>query len=290
MQKKTVGIVAILIASILWAIEPIIAKLSYATSTFITTAAVRALIVAAIGFLYAQITNKGNITVLKKEGYTIIVIALVASIFSDLLYFYALKTLPVVNVTLLSHLQPIFIVMIGYFILKEDKLTTYDYIGIIIMIFSAFLVTTRNLTNLFSLKLGTVADLLIIMATIAWALTTILARKYLSSVNAGVIIFYRFLIAGMLLTAYLFITHSISPVNTYQIMLGFIIGIGMVLYYEGLKRLKAAQTSSLELSSTFFAALLGFFILGELVTIMQMVGILSLCIGVYFLSRKEYVP
>ena len=36
-----------------------------------------------------------------------------------------------------------------------------------------------------------------------------------------------------------------------------------------LKRIKAAQVSSLELSTPFFAAILGFFVLREFITIMQ---------------------
>lgn len=63
-----------------------------------------------------------------------------------------------------------------------------------------------------------------------------------------------------------------------------------MLYYEGLKRIKAAQASALELSTPFFAALLGFSILAEIVTFMQMLGIASLFVGIYFLSKKEGLP
>jgi len=59
------------------------------------------------------------------------------------------------------------------------------------------------------------------------------------------------------------------------------------MYYEGLKRIKAAQVSALELSTPFFAALLGFLILKELVTVMQISGIVLLVVGVFLLSRKE---
>ena len=62
---------------------------------------------------------------------------------------------------------------------------------------------------------------------------------------------------------------------------------GTLLYYEGLKRVKAAQAGALELSTPFFAAILGFLVLGELVTSMQIAGILILCIGVFLLSKKE---
>jgi drug/metabolite transporter (DMT)-like permease len=54
-----------------------------------------------------------------------------------------------------------------------------------------------------------------------------------------------------------------------------------------MKRIKAAQVSAMELSTPFFAALLGFMILGEVVTVMQISGMVLLFVGVCFLSKKE---
>jgi drug/metabolite transporter (DMT)-like permease len=63
--------------------------------------------------------------------------------------------------------------------------------------------------------------------------------------------------------------------------------VGSILYYESLKRIKAAQVSALELSTPFFAAFLGFLVLKESVTAMQILGIALLFAGVHFLSRRE---
>ena len=73
----------------------------------------------------------------------------------------------------------------------------------------------------------------------------------------------------------------------YSLIVGFVVGIGTVLYYEGLKRLKAAQVSALELTAPFFAAVIGFMILGETVTMFQFIGMILVLIGVWFISRHE---
>ena len=112
-------------------------------------------------------------------------------------------------------------------------------------------------------------------------------RKYLKDMNAGVITFYRFLIASIVFVIYLLLTSSVLFSNVYQILVGVIVGGGYILYYEGLKRIKAAQCSGIELSTPFFATLLGFFILGESVTVMQISGIFLLFVGIYFLSMRE---
>ena len=86
--------------------------------------------------------------------------------------------------------------------------------------------------------------------------------------------------------AYLVFTSNLGISSVYQILLGVIIGIGTIFYYEGLKRLKAAQVSGLELSTPLFAVFLAFFIFGEGVTIMQIFGIVLLFVGIYLLSKK----
>jgi drug/metabolite transporter (DMT)-like permease len=112
-------------------------------------------------------------------------------------------------------------------------------------------------------------------------------RKYARHLNAGVFTFYRFSIASIAFLIYLMAKSSLAISNVYQILVGIVVGVGTILYYEGLKRLKAAQVSALELSTPFFAAALGLLVLGERITTMQVSGIVLLFPGVYLLSKKE---
>ena len=287
MDNKKIGVIVILIASLMWALEPIFAKLAYNTSDYLQTSAIRAFVVTFVAAIYIVISNKSQFKVTKNHIPKLIYIGIVGTVIADLLFLYSLTKIQVVNAILIGHMQPIFIILISFFILKEDRLTKYDYIGILIMIIAGLLITTKTLTNLSMLKLGTVGDLFVLLATIAWATTAIVMRKYLKDVNAGVITFYRFSIASIVFIVYLQFTSSIILSNVYQFFVGVIVAVGTILYYEGLKRIKAAQVSALELSSPFFAVLLGFLVLGEIVTIMQLFGLFLLILGVYFLSKKE---
>jgi transporter family protein len=127
----------------------------------------------------------------------------------------------------------------------------------------------------------------VLLATVAWVTTTIAVRKYLRDLDAGVITFYRYIVASAVFVLYLSFHSSLVFSNIYQILVGITVGAGTIFYYEGLKRIKAAQVSALELMTPFFAALLGFCILGERVTAMQIAGMVLLFAGVCFLSRKE---
>jgi len=286
MDRKYEGIIAIMGASMMWAMEPVLAKLSYQNSDFVHTSAIRAFVVASIALLYMAI-KRANLRVPRKKLPVLVYLGIVGTLFADLLYFFAMTKIPVLNAVLIGHMQPIFIVLIGFLILREDKLTKFDYAGISLMMLSGLMVTTRTPGNLASLKFGSTGDLMVLAATIAWATAAIAVRKYIRDLHSSVITFYRFMIASIFFAIYLSFTSGIVIRNIYQIMVGIVVGIGTILYYEGLKRIKAAQVSALELSSPFFAAIFAFFILGELLTFMQIAGIFLLFSGIYYLSKKE---
>ncbi len=239
MDMKKTGVLAILGASLMWAIEPILAKLAYTNSDFLQTSAIRAIVAAVTALLYVLFTNKGNFKVTKKHLPKLVYIGIAGTIFADLLYFFALTKIPVINAVLIGHMQPIFIILIGFFLLKEEKLTKFDYLGILIMITAGVLVTTKTAGNLSDKKFGTMGDIYVVMATVAWATTAIVMRKYLKGLNAGVITFYRYTIASGVFVIYLLLTSSLVLSNIYQVLIGLIVCAGTILYYEGLKRMKA---------------------------------------------------
>lgn len=286
-HTKTAGVMAVLGASIMWALEPVVAKLSYENADFLQTSTIRAIFVTLTAFVYVLFTRRNALFIQKKSIPPLVYLAVVGTLFADVLYFYALTEIPVVNAVLLGHMQPVFIILIAFFVLKEETLSRFDYLGVLCMMGAGFLVTTRTAGNLASLQFGTVGDALVLFATVSWATTAIAVKKYLSTMHAGVLTFYRFLFASLAFVAYACATHSFSLSNPYQVLVGVIVGVGTILYYEGLKRIKAAQVSALELATPFFAAVLGFFILGEFITIMQAAGIAMLFVGIYLLSRKE---
>ena len=140
--------------------------------------------------------------------------------------------------------------------------------------------------KMFSLSFGTTGDIIIFISTIAWATAAITMRKYLRTLPSGIITFHRFFIASLFFFIYFMIVQEIR-LNIYQIFVGIVVAFGTILYYEGLKRLKATHVSGIELTAPFFAALLGFIFLQENVTFIQLSGMMFLLVGMYYLSKKE---
>ncbi|MCD6392157.1 MAG: DMT family transporter [Planctomycetes bacterium] len=286
MDVKKIGVLAILGSSFMWALEPVAAKMAYRGSDFLETSAVRAVVITIVAFLYVALTNKANLKVGGRQVGPLVYIALAGTIAADTLYFFAIARSQVINVVMLAHMQPIFIVLFGFFVMREN-LTRYDYAGIAVMIVSGLMVTAGTPENLASLRLGGMGDVYVLLATVLWATTAIAMRKYLRTVHSGVITFYRFSIASVLFTIYLLADRPEIRLNIYHVAVGLISAAGTILYYESLKRLKAAQVGALELSTPLFAMVLVLFVPTETVMPMQVAGIAVLLFGVYLLSRKE---
>ena len=279
--------IVVLCASIMWAVEPILAKLSYGSTDYLSTFATRSIFCLLTISAYLFLTKCSPLSVERKYLPKLVYVSLAATLFADLIYIYALTRVPVLNAVLIGHMQPVFIVVLGFFLLRQDRITRYDYFGMAFMILAGLLVTTRLPVNALKLKFGTLGDLYVLLATVAWATTAIIARRYLRCLDAALIAFYRFLFATIIFLGYMLAFKGIHIANVYQILIGIVIGAGTILYYQGIRLIKAAQVSALELSTPFFATLLGFLVLGESVTLMQLTGIMFLLGGIYFLSRKE---
>ena len=287
MHRKHVGVAAVLGASIMWAIEPVVAKLSFTNANFLQTSTVRALVVVLCALAYIGLKSRRNLRITSKQIPPLVYLGLVGTLFADLLYFFALETVPVVNAVLIGHLQPVFIVFMGFVWLKGEVLHAYDYLGIIFMMSSALLVTSQTVGNLVNLHLGTWGDLMVLAATVAWASAAVVMRRFVRGLHAGVITFYRFLVASGAFIIYAGLTSGIAIANIYQVLVGIVVGVGTILYYEGLKRVKTAQVAALELTSPFFAVILGFLVLNETVTVLQGIGMGLVIISVLILGRRE---
>ena len=57
MHEKHAGIIFILTASLMWALEPIFAKLAYASADFLHTSAIRAIFACLTSLLYIAIRD-----------------------------------------------------------------------------------------------------------------------------------------------------------------------------------------------------------------------------------------
>ena len=107
MNDRHIGVLAVLFASLIWAIEPVFAKLAYQqNSDFLQTSAIRAIFVSLTALIYIGLRRNVKLIINKKQISSLIYIAIVGTLFADLLYLFALTQIPILNAVLIGHMQP----------------------------------------------------------------------------------------------------------------------------------------------------------------------------------------
>ncbi|MCX7882286.1 MAG: DMT family transporter [Brevinematales bacterium] len=293
---RVLGILAVLGAAAIWALEPIIARFIGTEVSFdhlLFSRAAGCVVISGIVFSLQHVFLKRNVPIRWKMRphhlRSLFLIGVLGSFFSDLLYFIAILFFhtPVVNAVLIAHLQPVFLVLFGHLIFHEGKFSLWDYGGILAMLLSALFVMSGSLSNLLAIRFGSLGDLLVLLATLFWALSGLLAKKYLQDLPSSLITLNRFLVATpFYFLLALIMSHSLR-LSWPSLLFGGLIGIGYFLYYEGLKRLKTAQAAALELASPVFATGLGFAFFGETVSLFKWIGIALLFVGIFAFERAS---
>ncbi|MFH1591254.1 MAG: DMT family transporter [archaeon] len=290
MRTKTKGVLAIIVSACIWSIQAVFAKHALETRSVIHLLAVLTLMVTLATGISIVASKKQSFRISKKHLIVTVLTGLIAGVFSDVLYFHALKTVPVLNAMLIAHLQVVVILLLGFIFLKGDRLTKFDLGGMVLLMFSAAFVSSRSLDNLLGLRLGTHGDLLVFFAMFGWAVSATFIRRDLTTVHETVSSFYRFLVLFPIFIVILLVRESILPPTGWEIAAGLCSISGFLLYMYGIRRIKAAQVASLELTAPLFGLAMGFLFLGEGVTMFQMVGILFLIPGILLLARHEDLP
>jgi drug/metabolite transporter (DMT)-like permease len=147
---------------------------------------------ASVSFIFTALTAAVYVWSSKRDlrrinrtqAKAILYISLAGVIFAEVMFFLGLSITQALNVIVIAHLQPIFIILITFVILKEERLSRWDYRGGLFMLLSALLVSSRNPENLLGLRLGTMGEVAILLGTIAWASTGVVAKRYLQEVDS----------------------------------------------------------------------------------------------------------
>ena len=94
----------VLFASLMWAIEPVLAKLAHRKADFLETLAIRALFVVLVAFTYGLFTDPSGLKVERKRLSVLLYLAVAGTLVADLLYFPGIRYVPVINAILIGHM------------------------------------------------------------------------------------------------------------------------------------------------------------------------------------------
>ena len=283
-DQKALGVLFGVAAGSMWAVETILGKIMLSSLSFIQVTASEVFFATITAFVFILLRGE-PVRITDTSLWDVLFVGLMGTVLAPLVYFFGLTQTLAVNAALIAHLQPLFISILGFLFLGE-KMHKHDIVAGILIGLAVILITGRTAENIANLKLGNIGDFIVLLATLGWAFTAIPGKRLTKHVSSFVIVGYRFLVASLIFLPVLLLLDQLVIKSIYQVLLGVIVGLGYIFYYEGLKRIKAGQVAITELSSPFFASVLAWIILGEHTTMIQIIGASLLVSGLVILTQE----
>ncbi|MDQ3006103.1 MAG: DMT family transporter [Chloroflexota bacterium] len=190
---------------------------------------------------------------------------------------------------------PIFIALLGLFILKE-RLVWYQVAGIILAALGVLLVVTKgDLSTLTAGQFGTPGDHLVMISAVNWAVFSTLSRPGLKKHPATLMMFYV-MSFGWIFTSILFFASSgIRQITSIPrdgwmaiLFLGiFCSGIAYIFWYDALKHLPVAQTGAFLYLEPIVTVIVAALVIREPILLATLIGGITILIGVWLVNRTS---
>jgi drug/metabolite transporter (DMT)-like permease len=290
MKREVKGTIFAILAAIISGISIPLNKIFVVDIDPMVFTSIRLLLIGVVFLLisflrHEHINKKINIKYLA-------LIAIIGGAFAFLLFFTGLKLTTSGRAAFLQKTLPVYVVLFAFLFLKE-KISRKHFYSILIMLIGTVVIYYSDIIPSQLWLNPFLGDLLVIGATVLWALENVIARKVMIKDESNIIVsFFRMFFGGIILFAlalFLGKYDALISLNSQQIInvsVSTIILFGYVFFwYLSLKLINASKASSLLLIAPVISLLLGILILKEPFSSIQLIGSALILIGAYFVSN-----
>jgi drug/metabolite transporter (DMT)-like permease len=196
-------------------------------------------------------------------------------------------------VILIQKFQPLFAISLAAILLKE-KLDKMFFIWAVLALFGSYMLTFGfSLPDFTSQSKTITAAMFSLLAAFSFGFSTVLSKRGISSVSFQTATILRFYITLILMFAITLFTGNFSEavhVSQNQVLIFLAIafstgGLAIILYYIGLKYVKASDATILELAFPVTAIILDYLIHGNVLAIPQLIGGTILVLSILQITR-----
>ncbi|HIK28332.1 MAG: DMT family transporter [Oscillatoriaceae bacterium SKW80] len=238
----------------------------------------------ALIFMIAVYCRQWDISFFKQRGrrewLCLAAVGLLNGAIAPLLVFKALSMTPVANVVLVGRLEPLLVLVLSVWLLKE-RVTICQIIGTAIAFTGVGLTTalqTESAGIFYHVGKG---EILVVGAAIAFASATLIIKTQLSQIPSGMISVSR-AVAGTTVSFCLIaagydnhhLSDAFSPYLWQLMFLGgpIIFGLGQICWFTGVKNSAAADISLAGCFTPLAGVVAAYLILGEIPNFAQLIG------------------
>jgi len=257
--------------------------------------AVRALFIGIIFFVLASFQSKFNYKKFKKVPWKyLLAIGVIGGSFAFLMFFSGLKLTTSGRGAFLHKTLPLYVTVLAFLFLGE-KIKKNQSLALVFMFIGTIILYWGEI-NPSELWLNpSMGDLLVIGATILWAVENVIARKTMIKGESNYIVsFARMFFGAIILFAIvmlqgkigLLFNLSMAQVMNLAISVAILFGY-MFCWYWSIKLINVSKASTILLLAPVISLVLGMIMLGEPIALLQLLGSLLILIGAYTVTKVK---
>lgn len=291
-RSKTIPYLEALFAVIVWGASFIATKIALVDISPIAIVWLRFLMGVVI--LGVAVAMRGQFSLPnKKEWAYFALLGFLGITFHQWLQSNGLQTSEAGTTAWIVSTTPVFMALLGWVVLKE-RLGWPKVTGILLAFAGVMLVISKgDLASISIGKFGAPGDKLILFSAVNWAVFSVLSRRGLKSYPAGLMMFYVMTLGWIFSSVLFFTGTNISEISnlTFNGWLGvvflgiFCSGLAYIAWYDALQALSAAQTGAFLYIEPLVAVVVAFFVLGEPITLVSLIGGGVILLGVWLVNR-----
>jgi len=287
--KKYQAVYFLILANLFWAGNYVFGKYVVSEMTPIQMTFVRWALAILVLFPLAQVIEKPKWREVWKRWKILLILSLLGIVGYNVLLYEALRFTTSLNAALVNSINPAMIAIFAVWLLKE-KLSLVNGFGLFVSLIGVLLVLTRGeLLHVFTIHYNQ-GDLLMILAITVWTFYTLIGKKMeklpliaataVSAMLGLIVLFPFFLVSGF--------SYHLSGTATVGIMyIAFLPSVCSFIFWNRAVHTVGASRSGIYLNLlTVFTALISL-ILGNPITIPQILGGVLVVIGVYLTNRRS---
>lgn len=285
--NNNLSIFLLFILGLIWGSSFLFIKFTVISLHPITAVLLRMSVATLCLFIYLKI-KKISLPLKKKNIINYFYLAVLGNVLPFVLVSWAETTINTNLTGIIMGLMPITTVFLAYFLVKEEKINIYTFLGIFLGFTGLFFIlniSSNNNVNFFS-------QIAVMIATVSFAIGTIYARK-IPNFNPLYILTGSTYFAFFILIPLAFTFDNplnASPTNQ-SIIFGIILGIlntaiGGLIFFKLIKLSGAAFTSTVNFLTPIVAVIWGYVFLNESLTLNQFFAFVFILLGIYLVKQS----
>ncbi len=292
MSRFEKGLGYAFVSAIIWAIFPVLTKLSFGTISALWSAAIGTFLstIFFLGVVIARGELKQKVSALCKKR-IFIACMLIGVLYYACLYVGISMTTPG-NAAIVSLMEIFFSYLLISVIGKHEKLVPAHVIGAMLMVAGTLFILLPQSGG--GVNTG---DFIILGGGILPPLGNLAMQRARKEVSAAYIMFWRSLAGSLMLGIFAYgfdglpTAASVWASLPVLLCLGFVVlGFSKILWIEAIHRLPITQSISLASIQPFLTMLFAYAILSQKPELVQFYSLPPIIVGMFLLTRKTRMP